>query len=69
MFYFQLANLGWFSSTTKTRLFICRKKIEIRSYLSNISDDENAANKTYELRILEEESHSDECDEETHRNI
>ncbi|GFV56600.1 hypothetical protein TNCV_1247951 [Trichonephila clavipes] len=44
-------------------------EIIIRSELSNISDDDNAANKTYESRILEGESSSDESDEEKHGDI
>ncbi|GFW33863.1 hypothetical protein TNCV_3589481 [Trichonephila clavipes] len=44
-------------------------KIELRSELRDLSDDDNAANKTYESRILEEESSSDESDQETHGNI
>ncbi|GFU92946.1 hypothetical protein TNCV_2080921 [Trichonephila clavipes] len=39
------------------------------SELSDLSDDEYAVNKTYESRILEEESSSNESDEEKHRNI
>ncbi|PRD35279.1 UNVERIFIED_CONTAM: hypothetical protein NCL1_12020 [Trichonephila clavipes] len=70
MLYLQLANLALFSNTTKTRLlFIGRKKIELRSKLSDLSADDNAANKTYESRILEGESSSDEIDEEKHGNI
>ncbi|GFW34558.1 hypothetical protein TNCV_951881 [Trichonephila clavipes] len=38
------------------------------SDLSDLSDDDNAANKTYELRILEGELSSEESDEETHGN-
>ncbi|GFU56206.1 hypothetical protein TNCV_712651 [Trichonephila clavipes] len=37
-----------------------------KSELSDLSDDDNAANKTYESRILEGESSSDENDEEIH---
>ncbi|GFS47585.1 hypothetical protein TNCV_3133791 [Trichonephila clavipes] len=43
--------------------------IKLRSELSDLSDDNNAANKTYESRILEEESSSDESDEEKYGNI
>ncbi|PRD26486.1 UNVERIFIED_CONTAM: hypothetical protein NCL1_37988 [Trichonephila clavipes] len=39
-------------------------KIELKSELSDLSDDDNAANKTYESRTLEGESSSDESDEE-----
>ncbi|PRD31268.1 UNVERIFIED_CONTAM: hypothetical protein NCL1_23958 [Trichonephila clavipes] len=68
--YFQLANLALIPNTTKTRLqLIRRKNIELRSELSDLSDDDNAANKTYEPRILEGESSSDESDEVTHGNI
>ncbi|GFT64808.1 uncharacterized protein TNCV_2256551 [Trichonephila clavipes] len=38
----------------------------LRSELSDLLDDDNAANETYESRILEGESSSDENDEETH---
>ncbi|PRD22454.1 UNVERIFIED_CONTAM: hypothetical protein NCL1_49049 [Trichonephila clavipes] len=76
MFYFHLANLALFSNTMKIRLlFICRKKDSgfryphDRAELSDLSDDNNAANKTYESRILEGEPSSDESDEETHGNI
>ncbi|GFX86439.1 hypothetical protein TNCV_2563281 [Trichonephila clavipes] len=44
-------------------------KIEVRSELSDLSDDDNAANKTYESRILEGESSSNGSDEETHGDI
>ncbi|GFV31405.1 hypothetical protein TNCV_3932291 [Trichonephila clavipes] len=40
-----------------------------RSEHSDLSDDDNAVNKTYELRILERESSCYESDEETHENI
>ncbi|GFW73595.1 hypothetical protein TNCV_1540501 [Trichonephila clavipes] len=40
--------------------------IELRSELSDLSDDDNVASKAYESRILEGESSSDESDEETH---
>ncbi|PRD26083.1 UNVERIFIED_CONTAM: hypothetical protein NCL1_39078 [Trichonephila clavipes] len=43
-----------------TSSFIGRKKIK----LSDLSDDNNAANKSYESRIQEGESNSDESDEE-----
>ncbi|GFU70656.1 hypothetical protein TNCV_528091 [Trichonephila clavipes] len=43
--------------------------IELRSELSDLSDDDNAVNKTYESRLLEGESSPDESDEETHGNI
>ncbi|GFS83469.1 hypothetical protein TNCV_514061, partial [Trichonephila clavipes] len=43
--------------------------IEFRSELSDLSDDNNAANKTYESRILEAEPSSDESDEEKNGNI
>ncbi|GFY08717.1 hypothetical protein TNCV_5006301 [Trichonephila clavipes] len=46
-----------------------RNQIELRSELSDLSGDNNAANKTYESRILEGESSSDEGDEEKHGNI
>ncbi|GFW24124.1 hypothetical protein TNCV_4951681 [Trichonephila clavipes] len=36
---------------------------------SDLSDHNNAANKTYESRLLEGESRSDESDEEKHGNI
>ncbi|PRD29569.1 UNVERIFIED_CONTAM: hypothetical protein NCL1_28980 [Trichonephila clavipes] len=39
------------------------------SELRHLSEDDNAANKTHETRILEGESSSDESDEETHGNI
>ncbi|PRD21186.1 UNVERIFIED_CONTAM: hypothetical protein NCL1_52537 [Trichonephila clavipes] len=41
----------WFSKTTKTRLFICHKKTELRFEPSDISDDDNTANKTYESPV------------------
>ncbi|GFX94985.1 hypothetical protein TNCV_3046171 [Trichonephila clavipes] len=37
--------------------------------LSNLLDDDNAANKTYECRIRERESSSDESDEGKYSNI
>ncbi|GFT62434.1 uncharacterized protein TNCV_2899701 [Trichonephila clavipes] len=40
--------------------------IELRSELSDLSDDDNAANKAYESRILEGESSLEESGEETH---
>ncbi|GFW01568.1 hypothetical protein TNCV_4084831 [Trichonephila clavipes] len=43
--------------------------IELRSELSDLSDDDNAVGKTYESRVLEGESSSDESNEETHVNI
>ncbi|GFW99591.1 hypothetical protein TNCV_3418241 [Trichonephila clavipes] len=47
----------------------CINQIELRLELSDLSDDDNAANKTNESRILEGESSSDESDEEKHGNI
>ncbi|PRD29296.1 UNVERIFIED_CONTAM: hypothetical protein NCL1_29808 [Trichonephila clavipes] len=47
----------------------CSCKIELISKLSDHSDDNNATNKTYEMRILEGESSSDESDEENRWNI
>ncbi|GFY30409.1 zinc finger BED domain-containing protein 5 [Trichonephila clavipes] len=43
--------------------------ITLRSELSDLSDDDNAANKTEESRVLEGESSSDECNDEKHGNI
>ncbi|GFW03409.1 hypothetical protein TNCV_1739591 [Trichonephila clavipes] len=44
-------------------------QIRLTSELSDLSDDDNAENKTYESRILEGESSSDESDEEKRGNI
>ncbi|GFW46763.1 hypothetical protein TNCV_2981191 [Trichonephila clavipes] len=41
----------------------------IRSELSDLSDDDNVANKTQESRVLEGESSSGECNEEKLGNI
>ncbi|GFX94958.1 hypothetical protein TNCV_3045901 [Trichonephila clavipes] len=43
--------------------------IELRLEIRDVTDDGNAANKTYESRILEGVSSSDESDRETHGNI
>ncbi|GFT78341.1 hypothetical protein TNCV_655591 [Trichonephila clavipes] len=45
-----------------------QEEIEFRSELSDLLDDNNAANKTYESHILEGESSSYESNEETHCN-
>ncbi|GFX97988.1 uncharacterized protein TNCV_4906391 [Trichonephila clavipes] len=49
-------------------MFQFKKKnhIELRSELSDLLDDDNAANKAYDSRILERESSSDESNEDTH---
>ncbi|GFW37259.1 uncharacterized protein TNCV_5021571 [Trichonephila clavipes] len=44
-------------------------QIELRSELRDRSDNNNAANKTYESRILKRESRSDESEEEKHGTI
>ncbi|GFV80555.1 hypothetical protein TNCV_2150891 [Trichonephila clavipes] len=43
--------------------------IELRSELRDLSDDDDAVNKTYESCILKGESSSDESDEEKYGNI
>ncbi|GFW45450.1 hypothetical protein TNCV_3243901 [Trichonephila clavipes] len=52
----------------KKNIFGGINQIELRLELSDLLDDDNAANKTYESRILEEESSSDESNEGTHGN-
>ncbi|PRD25110.1 UNVERIFIED_CONTAM: hypothetical protein NCL1_41855 [Trichonephila clavipes] len=57
--------------------FVTRTIVRVGRYLSHcsckelsdLSYDDIAANKTYESRILEGESSSDESDEETYGNI
>ncbi|GFV93805.1 transposable element Tc1 transposase [Trichonephila clavipes] len=48
---------------------VVQSMIELRSELSDLWDDDNAANKPYELHILEGESSPDESDEEKYGNI
>ncbi|GFU18825.1 hypothetical protein TNCV_1085661 [Trichonephila clavipes] len=59
--------LGEFS---QKKIFNCIiNQIGFRSELSDLPDDDNPANKTYESRILEVEPSSEESDEETQENI
>ncbi|GFU67162.1 hypothetical protein TNCV_3770941 [Trichonephila clavipes] len=48
---------------------VLSSQARLTSELSDLSDDDNAENKTYESRILEGESSSDESDEEKRGNI
>ncbi|GFX82259.1 hypothetical protein TNCV_972711 [Trichonephila clavipes] len=59
------------TTTPQTWDFDTGNIVWVGRYLSHCSckDDDNAANKTYESRILETESSSDESDEEKHGNI
>ncbi|GFW01497.1 hypothetical protein TNCV_4539951 [Trichonephila clavipes] len=52
---------------TQEEILRLMKKSDPR--LSDLSDDDNAANKAYKSRILEGESGSDESNEEKHGNI
>ncbi|GFV73910.1 hypothetical protein TNCV_2641741 [Trichonephila clavipes] len=59
------------SKVSKRRRILTEEIFQLmnKSELMDLSDDDNAATKTYESRILEGESSSDEKDKETHGNI